>query len=182
VTPAEAAPAGVAIARLDAAGYEAAIPELAALLVDAVEHGAGVNFLAPLDPAVSREWWADRAVLVAAGAITPITAREAGGRLVGCVLLIRAQQQNGPHRADVSKLLVHSGARRRGIARALMTELEAVAREDGRWLLVLDSETGTGAEATYRALGWIPIGVIPAYALRTTGEPGPATFFYKDLR
>jgi ribosomal protein S18 acetylase RimI-like enzyme len=175
---------GVAIERLDPAGYEAAIPAFGDLLVDAVEHGAGVNFLAPLDPVLARAWWAERAGLVASGVITAIVARDgrAAGPIVGCVILIRAQQQNGPHRADVSKLLVHSGVRRRGIARALMAELETVAREDGRWLLVLDSETGTGAEATYRALGWTAIGEIPAYALRTNGEPGPATFFYKDLR
>jgi GNAT superfamily N-acetyltransferase len=172
----------VVIASAEAATYDAAIPELGDLLVDAVEHGAGVNFVAPLAPSVARDWWSGRRELVAAGVITPILARDADGRLVGCVLLIRAQQQNGPHRADVSKLLVHSRHRRRGIARALMTELEAVARADGRWLLVLDSEAGTGAEATYRALGWTAIGEIPAYALRTTGEPGAATFFYKDLR
>ena len=63
-----------------------------------------------------------------------------------------------------------------------MTELERVARADGRWLLVLDTETGTGAEATYRALGWQPVGTIPDYAIRTDGVPGAATFFYKDLR
>jgi len=151
-----------------------------------VAHGAGVNFVAPLDPDVAMGWWRDRVALAQSGAITAIGARDDGaagdGRLLGCVLLIRAPQQNGPHRADVSKLLVHSGARRRGIARALMTELERVARADGRWLLVLDTETGSDADATYRALGWNPVGTIPDYALRTDGLPGPATFFSKDLR
>ena len=171
----------VTVRALAADEYEAAIPELAALLVDAVANGAGVNFLAPLDPEVAARWWRDRAPLVRAGVVTAVGAREAD-RLLGCVLLIRAQQQNGPHRADVSKLLVHSGARRRGIARALMVELERVARADGRWLLVLDTETGTGADATYRALGWTPVGTIPDFALRTDGVPGAATFFSKDLR
>jgi ribosomal protein S18 acetylase RimI-like enzyme len=174
----------VSIDVIDPARYDAAIPELAALLVDAVAHGAGVNFLAPLDSQGAAAWWRDRAGLVRGGVITAIGARDAGGEgeLVGCVLLIRAQQQNQPHRADVSKLLVHSGARRRGIARTLMAELERLAREDGRWLVVLDTETGTGADATYRALGWQPVGTIPDYALRTDGVPGAATFFYKDLR
>lgn len=36
--------------------------------------------------------------------------------------------------------------------------------------------------ATYRALGWKPVGTIPDYALRTDGIPVAATFFYKDLR
>jgi GNAT superfamily N-acetyltransferase len=150
-----------------------------------VANGAGVNFVAPLDPEVAAAWWRDRTALVRRGAITAIGARDGaggGGRLVGCVLLIRAQQQNGPHRADVSKLLVHSGARRRGIGRALMAELERVARADGRWLLVLDTETDSDAEATYRALGWSAFGTVPDYALRTDGVPGAATFFSKDLR
>jgi GNAT superfamily N-acetyltransferase len=168
--------------RLDATGYRDALPELAALLVDAVDHGAGVNFVAPLAPDVALAWWSDRASQVEAGVITPIVAREADGSVVGVVLLIRAQQQNGRHRADISKLLVHSGARRRGIARALMTEVEAAAREDGRWLLVLDTEAGSDADVTYRALGWTPVGTIPDFALLASGVPGPATIFYKDLR
>jgi GNAT superfamily N-acetyltransferase len=180
-----AAPASISV--LDAMAYEAAIPELAALLVDAVEHGAGVNFVAPLDPGVAAAWWRDRIEAVRVGTITAMGARESApgdepGRLVGCVLLVRAQQQNGPHRADVSKLLVHSGARRRGIARALMQELESVALADGRWLLVLDTEAGTAADATYRALDWIPVGTIPDYALGTDGVPRAATMFFKDLR
>src|ERR1044072_7975056 len=89
-------PAGAAtIVALDASGYEAAIPELAALLVDAVAHGAGVNFVAPLDPEVAARWWHDRVELVRRGAITAIGARAhvaGGGRLVGCVLLILAAQ------------------------------------------------------------------------------------------
>ena len=174
----------VAIGPVDAATMRAAVPELAALLVDAVAGGAGVNFTAPLDPDVAAEWWTARVPLVESGVITAVLARDAaaGDRLVGVVLLIRATQQNGPHRADISKLLVHSSARRRGIARDLMAAVEAIAKADGRWLLVLDTETGSPADSAYRALGWTPVGTIPAYALRTDGVPGPATFFFKDLR
>lgn len=174
----------VAIGPVDAAAIRAAIPELAALLVDAVDGGAGVNFTAPLDRDVAAEWWAARVPLVESGVITPVLARDrdAADRLIGVVLLIRATQQNGPHRADISKLLVHSSARRRGIARALMARAESIAKADGRWLLVLDTETGSPADAAYRAFGWRPVGTIPDYALRTNGVPGAATVFYKDLR
>jgi GNAT superfamily N-acetyltransferase len=174
----------VAIGPVDAVAYRAAIPELTELLVDAVDGGAGVNFVAPLDPALASEWWTARIPLVESGAITAVLARdpERGDRLVGCVLLIRAAQQNGPHRADISKLLVHSSARRRGIARELMATVEGIARADGRWLLVLDTVTGSAADTAYRAFGWQPVGTIPDFALLTNGIPGPATFFYKDLR
>ena len=174
----------VAVGPIDAAAMRAAIPELAALLVDAVDGGAGVNFVAPLDPRVATEWWTARVALVEAGTISPILARDpdAGGRLVGCVLIIRATQPNGGHRAEVSKLLVHSTARRRGIARELMAAVEGLARADGHWLLVLDTEAGSPADSAYRTLGWIPVGTIPDYALLASGVPGPATIFYKDLR
>jgi GNAT superfamily N-acetyltransferase len=174
----------VAIGPVDAAAMRAALPELTELLVDAVDGGAGVNFVAPLDRAVAAEWWTARIPLVESGVITLVLARDpvAGDRLVGTVLLIRATQQNGQHRADISKLLVHSSARRRGIARDLMATVEAIAKADGRWLLVLDTEEGSAADAAYRAFGWTPVGTIPAYALRTDGVPGRATFFYKDLR
>ncbi|MDK1099775.1 GNAT family N-acetyltransferase [Cronobacter sakazakii] len=39
-----------------------------------------------------------------------------------------SQPENQPHRADVSKLLVHRRARRAGIAQALMETLESEAR------------------------------------------------------
>jgi GNAT superfamily N-acetyltransferase len=174
----------VAIGPVDAVAYRAAVPELATLLVDAVAAGAGVNFVAPLDPGVATKWWQARVPLVESGVVTAVLARDpdAGDRLVGVVLLIRAAQQNGQHRADISKLLVHSSARRRGIARGLMATVEAIARADGRWLLVLDTEAGSPADAAYRAFGWIPVGTIPDYALLASGVPGPATFFYKDLR
>ncbi len=63
-----------------------------------------------------------------------------------------------------------------------MAAAEAIARTDGRWLLVLDTETGSPADLVYRALRWIPVGTIPDYALLASGVPGPATIFYKDLR
>ena len=40
-----------------------------------------------------------------------------------------------------------------------MAAAEAVARDDGRWLLVLDTVTGSPAEALYRSLGWHESGV-----------------------
>ncbi len=174
----------VAIGPADGTAMRAAMPELAALLVDAVDGGAGVNFVAPLAPEAAVEWWAARIPLVESGIITPVLARDPddGDRLVGVVLLIRAMQRNGQHRADISKLLVHSSARRRGIARGLMATVEAIAKADGRWLLVLDTEADSAADAAYRSFGWVPVGTIPGYALRTDGIPGAATFFYKDLR
>ncbi len=66
-----------------------------------------------------------------------LAALDADERPVGTVQLITRQPENQPHRADVAKLLVHQNARRQGIANALMSELEHVARQEG--------EDGVGA-------------------------------------
>jgi GNAT superfamily N-acetyltransferase len=104
------------------------------------------------------------------------------GRIVGSTLLIRAPQANAPHRAEIAKVLVHRDARRRGLGRALMLAAEARARADGRWLLFLDTVTGSPADRFYRSLGWHEAGPIPNFALDPDGGLMSATYFWKDLR
>jgi ribosomal protein S18 acetylase RimI-like enzyme len=108
-------------------------------------------------------------------------ARE-GERIVGTVQIDLDTPPNQQHRTEVTKLLVHPGARRRGIARALMVALEDVARSEGRTLLTLDTWTGEPAERLYQSLGYITVGVIPRYARGSLSpELEPATFMYKEL-
>jgi GNAT superfamily N-acetyltransferase len=171
----------IRIAPLSASEYEAAIPGLGALLVDAVDSGASVNFLAGLDEATAAGWWRERVGAVRDGTITPYVAFD-GDRVVGSVLLIRSWNPNSPHRAEIAKVIVHRSVRRRGIAAGLMSAAETTARDEGRWLLFLDTETGSGAEAFYRSLGWTEAGTIPNYALLTDGTLSPATWYWKDLR
>ena len=168
------------VERLDAAGAEAAFDSLISLLVDSVENGASVGFEAPLDLEVARAYWRTVVDGVAAGKTRLLVVRE-GGQVVGTVQLLYARYPNGRHRAEVSKLLVHSGARRRGLATLLMTELESQAREDGKWLLFLDTETGSGAERLYQSLGWEVAGIIPDFAFTPFGPPAPSTFYFKRL-
>ncbi len=174
-------PATVRIALLGPVDYEAAIPGLTILLVDAVDGGAGVNFLAGLDAPTAAAWWRERIPAVADGTISAVVAR-VGTQVVGSVLLIRSRNPNSPHRAEISKVLVLRSERRRGIASRLMEAAEAVARDDGRWLLLLDTVAGSPAEALYRSLGWHAFGVVPNHALLTDGTPATTTFFWKDLR
>ena len=166
---------------LSAADYEGAIPGLADLLVDAVDGGASVNFLAGVDAGAAGEWWRARVEAVADGTISPFVAFD-GERVIGSVLLIRSRNPNSPHRAEIVKVIVHRSVRRRGLATALMSAAETTARAEGRWLLVLDTESGSPAEAFYRSAGWRESGTIPDYALLTDGTLSPATFFWKDLR
>ena len=171
----------IRITALSAADYEAAIAGLAALLVDAVDGGAAVNFLAGVDEATAARWWRARVGAVADGTISPFVAFD-GERVVGSVLLIRSPNPNSPHRAEIAKVIIHRSVRRRGLGSALMAAAETTARAEGRWLLVLDTETGSEAEAFYRATGWQEAGTIPDYAMTADGTPAPATWYWKDLR
>ncbi|HEX5825219.1 MAG TPA: GNAT family N-acetyltransferase [Candidatus Limnocylindrales bacterium] len=177
------------IVALDADAYVAAIPDLASLLLDAVAGGASVNFLAGVTATDAAAWWTARVPAIAAGTTTAFVARSVdsghradGGIIVGSTLLIRSVNQNSPHRAEIAKVLVHRSARRRGLGRALMVAAEARAMADGRWLLILDTEAGTAADAFYRSLGWQELGTMPNHAYRADGVLAPTTWFWKDLR
>jgi ribosomal protein S18 acetylase RimI-like enzyme len=114
--------------------------------------------------------------------IRHVIVARAADRIVGSVQLDFAWPPNQQHRADVAKLLVHPDARRRGIARALMLALEALARSERRTLLTLDTWTGSHAEALYRSLGYVEVGVIPRFARGSlTPELEPTTIMYKEL-
>jgi GNAT superfamily N-acetyltransferase len=181
----------VEVVALDPDEYVTAIPGLAALVVDAVEGGASVNFLAGVTEDEAAAWWRARIPQVVDGTITAFVARAAGGTsdidvaggsIVGSTLLIRSPNANSPHRAEIGKVIVHPSARRRGLGRALMDAAEARARADGRWLLVLDTEAGTAADALYRSTGWHVLGTMPNHAYRSNGVLAPTTYFWKDLR
>jgi predicted enzyme related to lactoylglutathione lyase len=77
-------------------------------------------------------------------------------------------------------MIVHRRARGQGIATALMRELESVAREQGKTLLVLDTADKT-AEHVYERTGWTRLGTIPNYALMPGGAPCDTVVFYRDL-
>ena len=91
------------------------------------------------------------------------------GVIIGTVQLILDLPENQPHRADVSKMLVHRRARRQGVpvGDARLTA-EVVARELSRSLLVLDTASAD-AERLYARLGWVRVGVVPDYALLPDG-------------
>lgn len=168
------------IIRLDGPTFDAAIPDLAVILADAVASGASVGFTLPFSPEDAATWWQSIERDVVHGKILVIAAR-LDRRLVGTAQLRLAQLPNALHRAEVAKVLVHRSARRRGIARALMAELERLALEHGRTLLVLDTIAGTEAERLYTALGWTRVAEIPRYAGMPDGELRPTAIYYREL-
>jgi len=178
--PTEPKPAMMAhaVRRLSAV-TDAQIQGLAELLIDCVEGGASVSFMHPLPMAKALDFWRQVATGAAQGERALLIAEDAQGP-VGTVQLVFGQPENQPHRADLSKMLVHRRARRRGLGAALLREAESVARDCGKTLLVLDTASGD-AERLYARLGWQRCGVIPGYALLPRGGYCDTTYFYRAL-
>ena len=152
---------------------------LAALLIDCVEGGASVSFMHPLPMAEALAFWHGVGGAAARGERGLLVAEDESG-IVGTVQLVLAQPPNQPHRADLSKMLVHRRARRRGLGQALMQAAEQLARDCGKTLLVLDTAS-TDAERLYISLGWQRCGAIPGYALLPHGGLCDTTYLYRVL-
>lgn len=173
-------PTATRIDRVDAPTLATLRPRLSALLIDAVEHGASVGFLAPLDARTADAYWRRVSAAVADQTRVVLVASDDAGEVAGTVQLDVDTMPNQPHRATVSKLLVHSSARRRGVGTALMEALEREARTAGRWLLTLDTATPDAARL-YERLGYRRAGEIPDYALSTEGIAAPTAYYWKRL-
>jgi GNAT superfamily N-acetyltransferase len=153
---------------------------LAEVLLDCVDGGASVSFMASLSKADAESFFekvlegvhqADRVLLAAF----------IDSKLVGTVQILMATPPNQPHRADVAKLLVVRSARGQGVGSRLMEHVEEASRRAGKTLLVLDTATGDHAEKLYVRLGWTKAGVIPRYALYPDGTWCDTSIFWKWL-
>ncbi len=166
------------IERVEAA-TNPAVQELAALLVDAIDSGASVSFMAGVTLDEAATWWREKLDAIAPRTVLLVARDEHG--IAGTVQLLPSWAPNQPHRADVAKLIVHRRARGRGIARALMLALETHALQQGFTLLLLDTCKGTAAEQLYASLGWIRVGEVPHFALNPDRTWCDTVFFYKQL-
>jgi GNAT superfamily N-acetyltransferase len=153
---------------------------LAEVLVDCVEGGASVSFMHPLPAAKALAFWHGVAAGVARGACALLVAEDQEG-IVGTVQLVLDQPENQPHRADLSKMLVHRRARRAGVGAALLQAVELTARECGKTLLVLDTASDDAARL-YARQGWMRCGTVPGYALLPHGGLCDTHYFYRHLR
>ncbi|GAA3977614.1 GNAT family N-acetyltransferase [Hymenobacter antarcticus] len=170
------------ITSLSPAEAQALLPQLHALLHDAVDSGASVGFLPPLPVAEALHYWQSVVAAIEAGSRVLLVARQPGETdLLGAVQLDLATRPNSLHRAEVSKLLVHRRARRQGLARQLLVVLEDHARQLARTTLVLDTRHGDIAELLYQAMGYQFVGLIPEYFLNSDRQLHTTAVYYKLL-
>jgi GNAT superfamily N-acetyltransferase len=158
---------------------DAEVRGLAEVLIDIVEGGDSVGFMDPLPLDRAEQFWRRIAGSAERGERALLIAEDERG-IIGTVHLVLEQPENQPHRADLSKMLVHRRARRRGVGAALLAAAEQVAIDEGRTLLVLDTASAD-AERLYARAGWIRVGVIPGFALMPDGAPCATTLFYREL-
>jgi GNAT superfamily N-acetyltransferase len=152
---------------------------LADVLIDCVEGGASVSFMHPLTRERALGFWRQVARGVAARERALWVAEDAQG-ICGTVHLCFDLPENQPHRADLTKTLVHRRARRQGVGAALLRAAEAWARNAGKTLLVLDTAS-KDAERLYEREGWVRVGVIPGFALWPKGGRCDTTVYYREL-
>lgn len=160
---------------------EREIAGLSNVLIDCVEGGASVSFMLPMTPAKAEGFWRNVAASVERQERIVLAAEDGAGTILGTVTVVLQQPENQPHRGDVSKMLVHRAARRRGVGAALLTAAERHALAAGKTLLVLDTASDEAARL-YVHQGWQHCGVIPDYALLPDGPPCATTIYYKFLR
>jgi acetyltransferase len=170
----------VTLQRLDSANFANYREGLIVLLLDAVNDGASIGFLADLDEGEAADYFAQVHAAMTDGSLLLWVAHEQG-RVLGSVQLSLCQKPNGLNRAEIQKLLVLSDARRRGIARLLMQAVEQEAATRKRGLLYLDTEAGSDAEQLYRHLGYQCIGGLPDYACGPDGIYRANAIYYKTL-
>lgn len=156
------------------------LEDLCALLIDAVEGGASLGFLKPMDLERAQTYWESVSKAVLAGEKALLVA-EIEGAILGTVQVVLDMPQNQPHRGEISKMIVHTKVRQLGLGMRLLGASEERAQLAGKSLLVLDTQTGSAAEHLYRKAGYSPLPPLPDYALTPDGVLAPTTIFWKRI-
>ncbi|WP_034762337.1 GNAT family N-acetyltransferase [Rossellomorea vietnamensis] len=152
------------------------IVELSHLLRTVVDDGASIGFLSPMDRFTAVEFWGD--------ALRPhviLYIAWVGEAIAGTVQLHLCTKQNGTHRAEIAKMMVHPAFRQKGIAKKLMQSAEKRAKEEGRTLLILDTVEGAPSNHLYTSLGFVKGGRIPDYATSPFGKLEATIIYYKHI-
>jgi ribosomal protein S18 acetylase RimI-like enzyme len=150
------------------------------LLIETVANGGSVSFMHPLSVPDAGEFWLASLASAARGERIVLGAFD-GEDVVATVTLQLALPPNQPHRAEIAKMMTRLSHRQRGIATSLLRAAEALAREHGRTLLVLDTATDGGASQLYERLGWQLTGTIPDYALKPHGGLTGTMIYWKRI-
>ena len=158
----------------------AVVDALAEILIAVVADGGSVSFMHPLPVADAEAFW-DESLEAAGRGDRIVLGARIESALAATVTLAFAPWPNQPHRAEIAKLMTAPEHRGRGLATALMREVERLAIANGRTLLTLDTAEEEGAAGLYERLGYVRAGYIPDYALKPHGGLTGTILYYKRL-
>jgi ribosomal protein S18 acetylase RimI-like enzyme len=155
---------------------------LSQILHACVHEGASVGFVLPFELADAEAYWRASVAPALDKRDRRLFLARLGGKLIGSVQLGLATPPNQPHRAELAMLLVHPGAHRMGVARALIGALEVSARAEGRRLITLETRSGDRAEPLLLSMGYEVAARIPGYVRDPRVERYDAmSFLFKPL-
>ena len=156
------------------------LSELILLLQDSVNSGASIGYVSTPSNETATQYWQEVAEQLESSNKQLLLKFE-GNKVVGTVQLSICGKENGRHRAEVEKLMVHSEHRGKGHAKSLMTELEQIANKLKVKLLILDTKEGDAASFLYPKLGFQMAGKIPQFAMNIDGKMDATIYFYKPI-
>lgn len=141
------------IVMLNAATLPVYRDELAQLLIEANQGGSSAGFPYAMEQKDAEDSFDDLRPALAQNERVLWIARDEKG-VMGTVQLNLTHLADSPHEAEINTLLVCARARRRGVGRLLMRELEHTAQNLRCTVLSSDMQSGSEAEAFYRAQGY----------------------------
>ncbi|XOQ15201.1 MAG: GNAT family N-acetyltransferase [Shouchella clausii] len=154
------------------------IGQLAELMVETVDGGASIGFIAPMGKQEAEAYWHSLQL----SEHTHVWVALADDSVIGTIQLHLVDKANGRHRAEIAKLMVANKARRQGIGRKLLTVAEETAMEQNRTLLILDTEEGAPSNVLYKTSGYTFAGTIPQFAENPYGGLRGTNLYYKHLK
>lgn len=142
---------------------EALHAEVHRVLAAVVELGGAVGWTHVPEPAETAAWLEAELAYAAAGRGGVAIAR-VDGRVEALGVWARYDNPVIEQNAEVRKIMVHPGARGRGLAREVTQALEDHAAMHGVEVLLLDARGNNhAAHAVYESLGWTEYGRIPDF-------------------
>ena len=172
--------ASVRIRSIAATELDEVVPELAQCLIDLVESGFPLGFLAPLSRVAAERYWSSLRAEIESGSRVLLVA-SIDDRIISSGQLAFPRWPNARHRAEVNKVFAIGDVRGRGVGLCMMHALHHAARQRGRSLLLLSTRQGGYAEGFYRKLGYRVIGTTPGYYMDAAGKPADNVSLYIDL-
>ena len=159
--------------------FPSLVPALVDLIIDTVDDGASLGFIAPVVPAAAWKYWIGLVPEFAAGSRV-LVGVFCDGQIAGSAQLWLPSLPNARHRADVQKVFIARTLRGRGVGAALMAALHECARQRDRTLLLLNARRNV-ADRFYKPLGYREVGVIPGYSLGSNGARIDTASLYLQL-